>query len=141
MQTGGCGVTWERRPSWSESCPTCLNEWDFDSPGEADKAWDQWQKRIQSDQRGPKTLTQAAALLGVTAASLRQQIPNGKVKARKVGRDWTVTEREVERYRRESRRVVACVHDWMLEGTIGESWKYCRLCGERRPHVETRHRI
>ena len=150
------------------------------------------------------TLTQAATLLGVTAATLRQQIANGRIKARKVGRDWTVTEREVERYRRESRRVVtydmvqrkgaskrhvvkreqrvrqfpsryealtwcgvvirgeyptargrrsdvscrkclkvyevdeakACVHDWMLEGTIGESWKYCRLCGERRPERE-----
>ncbi len=50
------------------------------------------------------TLTEAAALLGVTAATLRQQIANGKLKARKVGRDWHVTPREVERYRREHRR-------------------------------------
>jgi len=50
------------------------------------------------------TLTEAAALLGVTAATLRQQIAHGKLRARKVGRDWTVTRREVERYRQESRR-------------------------------------
>jgi excisionase family DNA binding protein len=50
------------------------------------------------------TLIEAAALLGVTAATLRQQIRNGKLRARKVGRDWHVTPREVERYRRESRR-------------------------------------
>jgi excisionase family DNA binding protein len=50
------------------------------------------------------TLTQAAALLGVTAATLRQQIANGKLKARKIGRDWHVSAREIERYQRESRR-------------------------------------
>lgn len=48
------------------------------------------------------TLVEAAAELHVTAATLRQQIANGKLKARKVGRDWAVTPREVERYRRES---------------------------------------
>jgi excisionase family DNA binding protein len=48
------------------------------------------------------TLTEAAASLGVAASSLRHQIRNGKLKARKVGPAWTVTEREVERYRRES---------------------------------------
>jgi excisionase family DNA binding protein len=51
------------------------------------------------------TLTEAAARLGVTAATLRQQIANGRLKGRKVGRDWTVSEREVERYARVSRRV------------------------------------
>ena len=50
------------------------------------------------------TLTEAAALLGVTPDTLRQQIHNGALKARKVGRDWTVTEREVDRYRRENLR-------------------------------------
>jgi excisionase family DNA binding protein len=50
------------------------------------------------------TLIEAAALLGVTAATLRQQIANGKLKATKRGRDWWVTPREVERYRLESRR-------------------------------------
>lgn len=50
------------------------------------------------------TLTQAAERLGVSAVTLRLQIHNGKLKARKVGRDWTVSEREVERYRRENLR-------------------------------------
>jgi excisionase family DNA binding protein len=50
------------------------------------------------------TLTEAAAALGVTAATLRQQIANGRLKATKRGRDWWVTKREVERYRAESRR-------------------------------------
>jgi excisionase family DNA binding protein len=50
------------------------------------------------------TLIEAAALLGVTAATLRQQIANGKLTATRHGRDWWVTKGEVERYRRESRR-------------------------------------
>jgi excisionase family DNA binding protein len=50
------------------------------------------------------TLLEAATILGVTAATLRQQIANGKLRARKVGRDWSVTKREVERYRTENRR-------------------------------------
>lgn len=45
------------------------------------------------------TLKEAADTLGVAPATLRQQIANGRIKARKVGRDWTVTAREVERYR------------------------------------------
>jgi excisionase family DNA binding protein len=50
------------------------------------------------------TLIEAAAVIGVTPATLRQQIANGKLKARKVGRDWSVSPREVERYRRDSKR-------------------------------------
>jgi excisionase family DNA binding protein len=50
------------------------------------------------------TLSEAATLLGLRPDTLRQQIANGSLKARKVGRDWHVTPREVERYRRESRR-------------------------------------
>lgn len=50
------------------------------------------------------TLKDAAESLGVQAATLRQQIANGKLKATKRGRDWWVTRGEVERYRRESRR-------------------------------------
>uniref|UniRef100_A0A6M3LWK1 Putative DNA binding, helix-turn-helix domain containing protein n=1 Tax=viral metagenome TaxID=1070528 RepID=A0A6M3LWK1_9ZZZZ len=44
------------------------------------------------------TLKQAAAILGVTAATLRQAIARGALKARKVGRDWQVTSTEVRRY-------------------------------------------
>jgi excisionase family DNA binding protein len=50
------------------------------------------------------TLIEAAALLGVTPATLRQQIANGKLRATKRGRDWWVTAREVERYRATSKR-------------------------------------
>jgi excisionase family DNA binding protein len=50
------------------------------------------------------TLLEAAARLGVEPATLRQQIHNGKLRATKVGRDWQVTTKEVERYRTESRR-------------------------------------
>ena len=51
------------------------------------------------------TLIQAGAILGVTAATLRQAIARGAFKARKLGRDWIVTPREVERYRVEHRRM------------------------------------
>jgi len=50
------------------------------------------------------TLEEAAASLGVAASTLRVQIRNGKLKGKKVGTVWTVTPREVERYRRESKR-------------------------------------
>lgn len=50
------------------------------------------------------TLPEAAALLGVSADTLRWQVRNGKLRARKVGPVWTVTPGEVERYRREHLR-------------------------------------
>ena len=50
------------------------------------------------------TLNQAAAILGVTAATLRQQIANGKLRATKRGRDWWVTKGEVARYQKENKR-------------------------------------
>ncbi len=48
------------------------------------------------------TTKEAAAILGVTAATLRQQIANGRLRATKLGRDWSLTRREVERYRESS---------------------------------------
>jgi excisionase family DNA binding protein len=77
------------------------------------------------------TLTDAAALLGVSAATLRQQIANGRLKGRKVGRDWTVTRREVERYRAESRRP--------LKWAEGARPPYkCLVCGvSDRRHVSS----
>lgn len=44
------------------------------------------------------TLKEAAALLGVTPATLRQQIANGKLRATKRGRDWWVTKGDVHWY-------------------------------------------
>ena len=49
-----------------------------------------------------KTLSEAAGILGVSAATLRSQIRNGRLRGRLVGKTWTVSEREVERYRAES---------------------------------------
>lgn len=49
------------------------------------------------------TLTEAAARLHLDPSSLRHQIRNGKLRARKVGPVWTVSEREVDRYGRENR--------------------------------------
>jgi excisionase family DNA binding protein len=50
------------------------------------------------------TLPEAARALGLSESTLRNQIRKGKLHARKVGRDWTVTPREVERYAKEHRR-------------------------------------
>jgi excisionase family DNA binding protein len=50
------------------------------------------------------TLLEAARLLGVTPATLRQQIAAGKLRATKRGRDHWVTPKEVERYRSEHQR-------------------------------------
>lgn len=47
------------------------------------------------------TLANAAALLGVTPDTLRQQAQAGRLRAEKLGSIWTVTEEEVERYRRD----------------------------------------
>lgn len=49
-------------------------------------------------------LKQAAAILGVTPDNLRGAIARGSLRATKIGRDWTVTPKEVERYRTEHRR-------------------------------------
>ena len=50
------------------------------------------------------TLAEAAERLGVTADTLRQQIHNGSLKARKIGPLWVVSEKEVERYQKENKR-------------------------------------
>lgn len=50
------------------------------------------------------TLAEAAARLGLERDTLRRQVRRGKLRARKVGPIWTVSEREVERYARENRR-------------------------------------
>ena len=50
------------------------------------------------------TLLEAAAELGLTPHTLRQQIHNGVLIGRKIGRDWVVRMSEVERYRAEHKR-------------------------------------
>lgn len=48
------------------------------------------------------TLNQAAKELGLAPVTLRVQVYRQKLKATKFGTTWTVTRREVERYRRQS---------------------------------------
>jgi excisionase family DNA binding protein len=48
------------------------------------------------------TLAEAGDRLGLSASTLRNQVKNGKLRATLVGKTWTVTEREVERYRVDS---------------------------------------
>ncbi len=43
-------------------------------------------------------LSEAAVFCGLKAASLRNQILNGRLKARKVGRDWLVDVNDLEAY-------------------------------------------
>jgi excisionase family DNA binding protein len=49
------------------------------------------------------TIPEAADILGLAASTLRHQIKNRKLRARKMGRTWYVTAEEVERYRAESK--------------------------------------
>lgn len=56
------------------------------------------------DRESEVTLIEAAAKLGTSPDNLRGAIKRGALKAVKHGRDWWVTEAEVERYRREHRR-------------------------------------
>ena len=49
------------------------------------------------------SLPEAAKSLGLAPSTLRHQIKNGKLAARKVSRDWYITSEEVERYRLEHR--------------------------------------
>jgi len=49
------------------------------------------------------TVTEVAIALGLSPATVRRQIQNGRLAARKSGRDWNVPEEEVRRYRAVSR--------------------------------------
>lgn len=48
------------------------------------------------------TMAEAADRLGLSVSTVRHQAQAGRLRAAKAGRDWLVTEREVERYRAES---------------------------------------
>ncbi len=50
------------------------------------------------------TLPEAAERLGLAPSTLRHQIKNRKLRARKMGRTWYVTDDEVERYRQQNKR-------------------------------------
>ena len=53
------------------------------------------------------SLAEAAKALSLSPSTLRWQIRNGRLEARKVSRDWYVTTDEVERYRREHKKGTA----------------------------------
>jgi hypothetical protein len=46
-------------------------------------------------------ISDAATMLDLAANTLRQQAEKGVLRAVQIGRTWVLTEREVERYRRE----------------------------------------
>lgn len=48
------------------------------------------------------TTAEAAAALGLAPSTVRRQIAQGRIRARRAGRDWRISEAEVERYRAES---------------------------------------
>ena len=52
----------------------------------------------------PLTIRQAAESLHVSPDALRQAIHRQTIRADKLGRDWVIDPREVERYRRASRK-------------------------------------
>lgn len=66
------------------------------------------------------TLKEAAAQLGVTPDNLRGAIARGAFKATKIGRDWIVTTKEVERYRTEHRRIRERIEDSADEIALAE---------------------
>lgn len=47
------------------------------------------------------TLAEAADRLGLSPSTLRHQIRNGRLRARKVSRDWYVAPDDLEKYRAE----------------------------------------
>ena len=49
------------------------------------------------------TLVEAAARLGLSPSTLRHQARAGRLRARLIGKTYVVSEREVERYRAESK--------------------------------------
>lgn len=48
------------------------------------------------------TTQEVAAALGLSTRTVQLQIKRGKIRARKVGRDYDIKPSEVDRYRRES---------------------------------------
>ena len=70
-------------------------------------------------------LKEAASILGVQAATLRQQIKNERLYADKIGRDWHVSSAEVRRYARESQgREIAIIDGFgfMISGSQRRDW-------------------
>lgn len=56
------------------------------------------------------TIAEAASRIGVAHGTLTIQARRGKLKAKKMGRDWYVSEAEVDRYGKENRRGTVGAH-------------------------------
>ena len=50
------------------------------------------------------SVPEAAKSLGLAPATVRAQIRNGKLPAKKLARDWFIKPEDVERYRKEHKR-------------------------------------
>ena len=81
------------------------------------------------------TLAEAAERLGISHSTLRNQVRSGRLNATLIGKTWTVTEREVERYRAESlgragRPQVRCsaCHRRPAKFSTGPTWLLCERC-------------
>lgn len=48
-----------------------------------------------------KTLKQVEQLTGIKADNLRQRIHRGTLKARKIGRDWVISDKELEKLKKD----------------------------------------
>lgn len=59
-------------------------------------------KGVYAEGMKSMTLIEAAAALGLATATLRHQIRNGRLRARKIGPLWLIAPREIERYRAEN---------------------------------------
>jgi len=80
------------------------------------------------------TVKEAAVSLGLTPSTIRNQLEKGVIRGRKIGRDWSITPREVERYRREhlGRRDRPTLH--------APEFEPARLAGLRRPETKAKMR-
>lgn len=66
------------------------------------------------------TLAEAAARLGLSPSTLKAQIYNKRLKARLMGRQFVVTQREVNRYARDHQRRVAPESESELRAAWGD---------------------
>ena len=51
------------------------------------------------------TTNEAASTLGITLRMVQAHITSGQIKAQKIGRDWLISDEEMERFQRERRKV------------------------------------
>ena len=65
------------------------------------QAGDRLDEAVHGEGQRAVTLTEAGSLLGLAPATLRRQLNNGVIRGKKVGKTWTITPKELEKYRTE----------------------------------------